>query len=257
MHPMPPPPENNTAANSPASSPLIVADNISAYRRGFAVVRDVSLQVERGDFTTIVGPNGAGKTTLLKCLLGLSPTDSGTVRRAEGIKIGYAPQNFFADYVFPLTASAFLSLRNRASAADIADIAAETDIESALPKPLHLLSGGELQRVLIARALLRRPDVLALDEPAQNLDIGGQTALYQLLSRLYERRRMSILMVSHDLHMVMAATKKVVCMYHHICCSGEPHHVAQHPEFVALLGDDMAKMTAVYHHTHDHRHDND
>ena len=202
-------------------------------------------------------PTAPGKTTLLKCLLGLSPTDSGTVRRAEGIKIGYAPQNFFADYVFPLTASAFLSLRNRASAADIADIAAETDIESALPKPLHLLSGGELQRVLIARALLRRPDVLALDEPAQNLDIGGQTALYQLLSRLYERRRMSILMVSHDLHMVMAATKKWCACIIIFAVPASRIMWRKTPEFVALLGDDMAKMTAVYHHTHDHRHDND
>ncbi|MGI9298459.1 MAG: ATP-binding cassette domain-containing protein [Gammaproteobacteria bacterium] len=236
---------------------LAAVANVSVLRRGFAVLRDVSLRVERGDFVTVVGPNGAGKTTLLKCLAGLLTPDSGTVFRARGVSVGYVPQRLSAGDAMPISARAFLSLRRRASAAAVLRIAEETAVASSLDKPLYSLSGGELQRVLTARALLDSPDLLVLDEPTQNMDVSGQLAFYELLARLYRKHKMAVLLVSHDLHLVAAATRRVVCLYRHICCEGAPQAVARDPEFIALLGGDMARMTAVYHHAHRHRHDHD
>ena len=234
---------------------LTEAVNVSVIRGEFSVLQDVSLRVESHDFITIVGPNGAGKTTLLKCLLGLLRPDKGEVRRAPGVSAGYVPQRLSADYALPIRAGDFLTLRKRGH--DLKETIDETGIGDVLDKPLHSLSGGELQRVLVARALLDSPDLLALDEPTQNLDASGQLAFYRLLSDLYKRRGIGIVMVSHDLHLVMAATRRVVCLYHHVCCCGEPQTVARDPAFTALLGGDMARMTAFYPHTHDHKHDHD
>ena len=237
--------------------PLIIADNISVMRRGVDILRDVSLSVARHDFLTIVGPNGAGKTTLLKCLIGLIAPDCGTVRRTADLTVGYVPQRLSADDTLPISAGDFLTLCRRADSDAIMQAVEETAAAAVLHKPIHALSGGELQRVLMARALLDSPDLLVLDEPTQNLDSSAQLGFYELLERLYERRKIGILMVSHDLHLVMASTRRVVCLYHHICCSGEPRALAQDPEFINLLGNDMARMTAIYQHVHDHRHDHD
>lgn len=136
------------------------------------------------------------------------------------------------------------------------EVAQEMGIEHLLRTPLYVLSGGELQRVLLVRSLMDNPELLVLDEPAQNLDIASQLTFYKLLERIYTERSLSILMISHDLHMVMAATKKVICLFHHICCSGEPHVVTQDPEFISLFGSDMANMMSVYQHSHNHTHDN-
>ena len=223
------------------------------------MLRDVSLRVEERDFITVVGPNGAGKTTLLKCLMGFFAPDDGAVARAPKLRIGYVPQWFPADPAMPLSARRFLRLRKvfggGAAARAIAQVAEETAIGAALDKPMHVLSGGELQRVLLARALLGDPQLLVLDEGAQNLDVSGQLAFYKLLERIYDERRLAILMVSHDLHLVMASTRRVICLFHHVCCSGRPREVARDPEFISLFGDDVAKMLAVYHHEHDHAHD--
>ena len=237
--------------------PLIIADNISVMRRGVDILRDVSLSVARHDFLTIVGPNGAGKTTLLKCLIGLITPDCGTVRRTADLTVGYVPQRLSADDTLPISVGDFLTLCRRADSHAVMQAAEETAAAAVLHKPIHALSGGELQRVLMARALLDSPDLLVLDEPTQNLDSSAQLGFYELLERLYERRKIGILMVSHDLHLVMASTRRVVCLYHHICCSGEPRALAQDPEFINLLGNDMARMTAIYQHVHDHRHDHD
>ena len=245
------------SSSAPSSAPLIVVDNISVVRRGVAVVRDVSLHIERDDFLTVVGPNGAGKSTLLKTIAGLIKPSQGKLHRASAVKVGYVPQKITANYIFPLSVHAFLTLRNRATNDDVERVATEINITKLLQKPLYALSGGELQKILMARAMLNAPDLLILDEPTQNLDIAGQLEFYKLLTNLYKRGNISILIVSHDLHLVMAATKRVVCMYHHICCFGEPHAIAKDPEFISLLGGDMAKMTAVYHHSHDHRHEHD
>lgn len=232
-------------------SPVVEAKNISAG----GVVRGVSLRVEKNDFVTIVGPNGAGKTTLLRCMLGLRAPDNGKVIRAPGLKTGYVPQKLSAAAAMPLSAGDFLTLHKKNASQAAARIAEETGAAPHLRKPLYALSGGEFQRVLLARALLDSPDLLVLDEPAQNLDIAGQLALYRLLSRLYARGGIAILMVSHDLHLVMSATRRVVCLYHHVCCSGAPQAVAKDPEFIKLFGGDMARLTAAYHHAHGHIHD--
>ncbi len=234
---------------------LITAGNITVFRERATILKDVSLTVGEHDFITIIGPNGAGKSMLLKCLMGFYAPDEGTVTRKENLKIGYVPQRFTADHTIPITTQRFLTLRQRATHATIATVAEETAIADILHRPLYALSGGELQRVLLARALLDNPELLVLDEPAQNLDITGQLAFYKLLERIYNERSISIVMVSHDLHLVMSSTKQVVCLFQHICCSGEPHIVTKDPEFISLFGDDMAKMMAVYHHEHSHTHD--
>lgn len=234
------------------SGALLVADNICVSFGGEAALDNVSVRVERGDFLTIVGPNGAGKTTLLKCLTGLLKPDSGIIRRAASMRIGYAPQQLAADRTMPITAGGFLALRKSATKTEREEVAAEVNIGAVLRKPLHALSGGERQRVLLARALLGAPDILVLDEPAQNLDVAGRTSFYALLAGIYERRGLAIVMVSHDLHLVMRATKRVICLYRHICCSGAPQDVAQHPQFAAVLGD--ASLTAIYQHDIRHHH---
>lgn len=239
---------------SASTKPLAAAKNISMSWRGTAVLDNVSLAVHPHDFVTVVGPNGAGKTTLLKCMSGLLRPQQGAVERAPGTVIGYVPQRLATNPAIPMSARAFMRLNKRADDNAIEAAAEEAAVGHALSKPLHGLSGGELQRVLLARALLDSPNLLVLDEPTQNMDISGQVAFYQMLERLYEQRSAAILMVSHDLHVVMSSTRRVVCLYHHICCEGEPDLVAEHPEFAALLGGDMARLTAVYHHSHDHSH---
>jgi zinc transport system ATP-binding protein len=233
---------------------LIRASHLSLTRQGKDILSDVSLSVMPHDFITIVGPNGAGKSMLLKCMMGFIVPDAGTVTRHPALKIGYVPQRLTPDHTMPISVARFLRLRKRADVSALQIVAEETGIVQILDKPLHVLSGGELQRTLLARALLDSPTLLILDEPAQNLDISSQLAFYKLLERVYAERSISILMVSHDLHMVMASTKKVVCLFHHICCSGEPHVVTQDPEFIALFGADMARMMAVYQHEHSHVH---
>jgi|TARA_R110002124_G_scaffold150418_6_gene316983 zinc transport system ATP-binding protein len=234
---------------------LLSARGVSVYRDGNTILEDVSLSIGEKDFITIIGPNGAGKSMLLKCMMGFYAPSKGEVFRRDGLKIGYVPQRLVADHTVPIRVRRFLTLRKKATKAALASVAGETAIEDILDKPLHVLSGGELQRVLLARALLDDPDLLVLDEPAQNLDVTGQLAFYKLIEQIYAERDVSILMVSHDLHLVMSSTREVVCLYHHICCSGEPHMVTRDPEFISLFGNDMARLMAVYNHSHDHDHD--
>ncbi len=234
---------------------LINAEKLNVIRQGNHILKDVSLTIDEQDFITIIGPNGAGKSMLLKCLMGFYSPDSGTLKRKDGLKIGYVPQRLQADHTMPMPVKRFLRLRKQAKPDTFARTIEETAIEALLEKPLYVLSGGELQRALLARALLDNPELLVLDEPAQNLDVTGQLGFYKLLERIYNERKMSILMVSHDLHMVMASTKQVVCLYHHVCCSGEPQVVTKDPEFVSLFGHDMANMMAVYQHSHNHTHE--
>ena len=235
----------------------VEANGITVVRRGKTILKDVSLAVGERDFVTIIGPNGAGKSTLLKCLMGVCLPDRGTLTRRKGLKIGYVPQRFVLERTMPISARRFLHLHKRTDGAAVAAVAREVGVETALDHPLNTLSGGELQRILLARALLGGPELLVLDEPAQNLDVSGQLAFYRLIERVYNEHGLSVLMVSHDLHIVMASTRRVVCLFHHICCSGEPHAVAQDPEFLALFGDDAAKLMAIYQHSHDHRHRDD
>ena len=233
---------------------LIQASNINVSRQGNKILENVSVVVGDHDFLTVIGPNGAGKSMLLKCLMGFYAPDIGEIRKMNGLRVGYVPQNFAPEHTMPISVRRFLTLRKKIEKAAIEEIAQETGILKILDQALFELSGGERQRVLLARSLLDNPHLLVLDEPAQNLDISGQLGFYRLVEKIYKERKVSVLMVSHDLHLVMASTKEVICLFHHVCCSGEPQIVAKDPEFVSLFGNDMATMMAAYQHSHDHAH---
>lgn len=233
---------------------LLSAQNIIVSRQGTTILKDVSIKVDKDDFITIIGPNGAGKSMLLQCLMGFYKADRGAIHRSKLLKIGYMPQKFSIDQTLPITVDAFLKLMKKVNTSDYDEIIEETKITPFLNKQLFTLSGGQMQRVLLARSLIGNPNLLVLDEPAQNLDLSSQMDFYKLLEKTYKKRSLSILMVSHDLHLVMASSKKVICLFGHVCCSGEPQMVAKDPEFVSLFGKDMAKMMAVYNHSHDHDH---
>jgi zinc transport system ATP-binding protein len=239
------------------SEPLIEAKDLCVRRQGGLVLDNVSLTLGERDFISLIGPNGAGKSVLLRHLLKLETPNSGTVSHRAGMRIGYVPERFQIDPTLPLPVRRFLTLNNNQKDAAIEELAHEANCDGLLDKPLASLSGGELQRVLLARALSNNPHVLMLDEPAQNLDVSGQLQFYRLIDALYEKRNLSVLMVSHDLHMVMRSTRQVVCLYHHICCSGAPDSVARDPEFIQMFGSEMAQMMAVYQHSHAHDHTHD
>ena len=217
----------------------------------------VGLQMQAGDFLTVIGPNGAGKTTLLRVLLGLEKATGGTVERSPDIRIGYVPQRLPLNPNLPMTVMRFLNMGGAALPEAIAQVSAEVHVESILQHQVAALSGGEMQRVLLARALLRQPQLLVLDEPAQNLDMAGQMEFYRLLDAYHARSGCAVVMVSHDLHLVMARSTRVICLYHHICCEGTPRSVTQDPEFARVMGEDVAKLLAGYVHRHDHAHTHD
>jgi zinc transport system ATP-binding protein len=236
-------------------SPLIRIRDVSFDHAGHMVLDRVSLTVEAGRIITIVGPNGAGKSTLVKIALGLLVPRSGQVERAAGLVVGYVPQRLDVEPTLPLSVRRFLSMA--APAADPAQMLAALEQVSAghvLARQVSALSGGELQRVLLARALLRRPGLLVLDEPVGGVDMAGQAELYDLIAALARTGGCGILMVSHDLHVVMAATHEVVCLNRHVCCAGHPETVSRHPEYLALFGPRVAASLAVYTHVHDHAH---
>jgi len=217
-------------------------------------LRDVSVTLHRNRTVTLIGPNGAGKTTLVRVMLGLLPADSGEVRRAQGLRIGYMPQKLHLEPTLPLPVNRFLQLPGRRPEAEIVEVLRQTRITHLRHQPMGSLSGGETQRVLLARALLRSPDLLVLDEPAQGVDVSGQSELYRLISALQETYHCGVLMISHDLHLVMANTDEVVCLNHHVCCHGRPEHVSTDPSYIELFGTKEAEALAVYTHRHNHSH---
>lgn len=236
---------------------LIEARDIHVTRNQQTILKDVSLDIKEHDFVTLIGPNGAGKSMLLKCLLGFYKPDHGHVKRRDKLRIAYVPQSINANKTMPITVSRFLRLRQKVSKSELHAVAELTDTADFLGKSLQVLSGGEMQRVLMARALVNKPELMVLDEPAQNLDVSGQLAFYSLVDNIYKTQNLSVLMVSHDLHMVMASTQQVICLFHHVCCTGTPQVVARDPDFVSMFGQDMAKMMALYKHSHDHSHQHD
>jgi len=238
-----------------AADRLLQLDDIHLARNGRQLLNHVHLSVAANEIVTLIGPNGAGKTMLVRIALGLILPDSGRVERRPGLNIGYMPQHFHVEETLPLTARRFLQLAKGAAEQDLRAAAAEVGIEHLLAQPLHGLSGGELQRTLLARAILRRPQLLVLDEPVRGVDMTGQMELYDLIARIRRRLGCGVLMVSHDLHIVMAATDRVICLNHHICCHGQPDTVSEHPEYLALFGPLSKERLAVYQHRHDHRHD--
>jgi zinc transport system ATP-binding protein len=233
---------------------LLELSDINLIRGQRHLLQQVDLKVGRGEILTIVGPNGAGKTTLLRVALGLLRPTSGRVNRRPGITLGYMPQRLHIDPTFPLTVKRFFSMAGKNRSSRVLPLLEEVGAAQVLDSPLQNLSGGELQRVLLARALIRDPDLLMLDEPVQGVDVHGQVELYQLITRIRNERGCAVLMVSHDLHLVMAATDRVLCLNRHICCSGTPEIVTNHPAFLELFGPLAVQHLAVYSHDKKHRH---
>ncbi|HEU0063065.1 MAG TPA: metal ABC transporter ATP-binding protein [Hyphomicrobiaceae bacterium] len=234
---------------------LISAHGIALSRGGRSLLQDVDIDVAPGEIVTLIGPNGAGKTTLVRVLLGILRPNRGTVKRKAGLGVGYVPQRLEVDRSIPLTVARFVALGRRASAAEVEAALAEVGAQALLERQLTELSGGELQRVVLARALVRSPELLALDEPVRGVDYAGEAELYTLIGRLRSERGFGVLLVSHDLHIVMAQSDRVICLNHHVCCSGVPHSVAQHPEYARLFGPQASRAIGLYQHHHDHSHD--
>jgi zinc transport system ATP-binding protein len=219
------------------------------------LLQQVSLQLQAGEILTIIGPNGAGKTTLVRVALGLLVPDSGQVMRQPGVHIGYMPQRLHIDPTLPLTVRRFLVMTDTPQPGRVLTLLQEVGAAHVLESPLQNLSGGEMQRVLLARALIRDPELLVLDEPVQGVDVHGQMELYQLISRIRDQRGCAVMMVSHDLHLVMAATDRVLCLNRHICCSGTPEAVTSDPAYLELFGPQAVQHLAFYSHDKNHRHD--
>ncbi|CFX15878.1 zinc transporter subunit: ATP-binding component of ABC superfamily [Candidatus Filomicrobium marinum] len=236
---------------------LLSAEGLFYSRGSRTILSDVTLDIVAGEAITLIGPNGAGKTTLVRLLLGLDKPDRGSVNRRPGLSVGYVPQRFDIDRALPITVGRFLELglAPRVHSSVITEALSEVGADGLAQRQLSLLSGGELQRVLLARGLLRNPQLLVLDEPVRGVDYLGEAELYALIGKLRDERGFAVLMVSHDLHVVMGSSDRVLCLNRHICCSGVPTTVARHPEYERLFGRRLAPAFAVYEHHHDHAHD--
>lgn len=239
----------------PDPAALISARGLVLSRGGRPILTDIDIDIGAREIVTLIGPNGAGKTTLVRALLGLEPMDRGTILRRPGLVIGYAPQRFDIDHAIPLTVARFVSLGGQGDGTAIAGVLREVGAAALGDRQLSQLSGGELQRVVLARALSRNPQLLVLDEPVRGVDYAGEAELYTLIGRLRTDRGFGVLLVSHDLHVVMAQSDRVICVNRHVCCSGVPESVAQHPEYARLFGPQAARAFGLYHHHHDHSHD--
>ena len=234
---------------------LINVNNISLSHEGKNILDNVSFKLHPGEFITLIGPNGAGKSSLIKVLLGIIKQDSGEVIRNDHIKLGYTPQSFSANPYIPISVIDFLSFFQRLDNKFTEETYKLTGIEDLINLPLKNLSGGELQKVLLTRALLNKPNVLILDEPAQNLDVDAQIQLYKLIQDIHQKQNCAVLMVSHDLHRVMKESTQVLCLYHHICCEGLPESILKDDQFNDLFADQIHDLMATYEHHHNHQHE--
>lgn len=234
---------------------LVQAENLSVRHGALSVLHSVDLTINPGEIVTIVGPNGSGKSTLLRALVGAIRPTGGRITTAPGLRIGYVPQTLHIDPTLPLTVARFLNLPVRVSRArqtQALRVAGAADLAN---RQMSQLSGGQFQRVLLARALLNDPQLLVLDEPTQGLDQPGSAAFYQQIETVRNELGCAVLMVSHELHVVMAASDRVICLNGHVCCAGAPEHVAQAEEYRALFGSGTGGALALYRHEHDHGHD--
>lgn len=232
---------------------ILSLDNVNLTIQDQSILKEINFAIHEKEIVTIIGPNGAGKTSLLKVILGSYKPDSGHILKKENLKIGYVPQKINLSPTIPIQVERFLSLWHPTTTDEIKKNLALVKATHILDKPLHSLSGGELQRVLIARALLSKPDLLILDEPVQGVDSKGQREIYKLLNTLRDKKGLSILLVSHDLHFVMSSTDQVICLNNHICCQGHPETISKDPHFLSLFERDEDHLT-LYHHHHDHDH---
>ena len=237
------------------SDALITLNNISLIHNGSDILDEISFKLQNGEFITLIGPNGAGKSSLIKILLGVIKQDSGEIIHSDNLKFGYTPQSFTANPYIPISVIDFLTLNQKFDREFTRQTCELTGIEDLLKMPLKNLSGGELQKVLLTRALLNKPNVLILDEPAQNLDVDGQMQLYKLIQDIHKKQNCAVLMVSHDLHRVMKESTQVLCLYHHICCEGLPESILKDAQLNDLFADQIHDLMATYEHHHNHQHE--
>ena len=235
---------------------LVKVSDAGLYKNGKWLVKGVNLNITKGKIVTLIGPNGSGKTTTAKIALGLYKNIEGTVERLTN-KISYVPQKVSIDWTLPVRVIDFMVLTQDLQDQEINDALILTGVEHLKNNNLRELSGGEFQRVLLARAIAKKPDLLVLDEPVQGVDFTGEVELYALIKKISETLQCGILLISHDLHVVMSATDYVVCLNGHVCCSGTPVAVAQNKEYKELFGEKSSQLLSLYEHEHDHVHDSD
>jgi zinc transport system ATP-binding protein len=233
---------------------LVSLDNAGVSMSDKWLVRGVSLDVRRGEIVTLIGPNGSGKSTTAKMALGVINPSEGSAWCRRDICVSYVPQKLSVDWTMPLTVNRFMTLTQTANDSDVQRALNSAGIEHLKNSQVRNLSGGEFQRVLLARAVVSTPELLVLDEPVQGVDFNGEIALYRLIEEIRTELNCGIILISHDLHLVMSSTNKVICLNGHVCCSGNPEAVASTPEFRALFGDRAADELAFYKHSHDHEH---
>ena len=234
--------------------PLISVDGLEVRRGNKTLLHDIDLTVSEREIVTVIGPNGGGKSTLVRAVLGLIEPSRGSVSLKPGITIGYMPQRLHIEPHLPISVKRFVGLSGPVVKGGRHAVLDEVGVSHIADSSIHDISGGEMQRVLLARAMLRDPDLLVLDEPAQAVDVSGQADLYNLIARLRDDHGCGVLMVSHDLHLVMSATDNIICINTHLCCAGHPETVSQDPSYVELFGPQVAASVALYHHHHDHTH---
>ena len=232
---------------------LIEIENLTVQMGGHTALDNVNFAINSGEIVTIVGPNGSGKSTLLRTIIGALSQTSGTIHRRNGLRFGYVPQRLYIDPTLPITVNRFLCLPRKASRFEIEEALAHANVSELAGRQMTKLSGGQFQRVLLARALLERPELLILDEATQGLDQAGSADFYRQIADTRERTGCAVLMVSHDLHVVMSSSDRVICLNRHVCCEGKPEHVASAPEYRALFGEGTKGALALYrHHHHSH-----
>lgn len=233
---------------------LVSLESAGIYRSNRWLVRGISMTIEPGEIVTLIGPNGSGKSTTAKVALGVLNADEGVASQKSNLLTSYVPQTLEVNWTLPITVSRFLELTNRATRKQMQDALEATGTSHLFEAQMSKLSGGEHQRVLLARAILRNPEFLVLDEPVQGVDYNGEIALYQLIENIRNKLDCGVLLISHDLHVVMSTTDRVICLNGHICCSGTPAKVASSDEFRSLFGERAASGLTLYNHRHDHEH---
>ncbi|EMH79880.1 ABC protein of Mn/Zn ABC-type transporter [alpha proteobacterium HIMB114] len=235
---------------------LVKLENASVEKNKKILVKNISFEVKQGEIVTLIGPNGSGKTTTAKMALGINENFEGNVQRYTS-QIGYVPQKVVIDWTLPIRVNDFMQLTSKINPEEINEALDFTGVDHLKNKNLNELSGGEFQRILIARAIAKKPELLVLDEPVQGVDFKGEISLYELIRSISKKTNCGILLISHDLHVVMSATDYVVCLNGHICCSGTPKKVANSDQYRELFGDRASTMLSIYEHNHDHSHSTD
>ena len=235
---------------------LVNLENAGVYKSPKWLIKGVSLEVRRGQIVTLIGPNGSGKTTTAKMVLSILEPDEGSMKRYTD-KIAYVPQKINIDWTMPLRVVDFMRLTNNLNDNEVSESLNQTGVEKLFKEQIHGLSGGEFQRVLLARAIAKKPELLVLDEPVQGVDFNGEIDLYNIIKNISANLNCGILLVSHDLHFVMSATDHVVCLNGHICCSGKPSAIIKDKAYIELFGEHRSKTLTYYQHDHDHTHNSD